>query len=763
MKKKSSMPMVALRGLTILPNTTVHFDVSRRESIEAVKLSLASNQYLFVVTQLDKDNSQGLSIEDLQQIGCVVKVRQMIKLPKNIVRVLVDGVCRAKLLALEANDLLFLSEIEVWEDRELTEEENEAYCRSLMEEVRMCYEAGMKIAPPLLQKLSKITEANTLVDNLAEKLPISYSKRQMILDTEDVEERIKALLKLLHTEAMISSIRNELQNELKEIVEKNQREYVLREQQKLIQSELGENTTTDIDEYKEKLSKLTANEEVKEKLLKEIKRLESIPVTSSESTVARTYIETLLEYPWENATENINDIKRAETILNNDHYGLEKVKDRILDYIAVRTMVEEGNSPIICLVGPPGTGKTSIAQSIANAINKEYVRISLGGVRDEAEIRGHRRTYVGAMPGRIVTAIMKSGVNNPLMLLDEIDKMSNDYRGDPASAMLEVLDSEQNYRFVDHYMELPVDLSQVTFIATANDAGSIPKPLLDRMEIIEVSGYTQNEKYHIAKDFLIEKQRKKHGLKARQLQIDDSAINMIISGYTREAGVRGLERQIATICRKADRVIASETKKSCKVTTKNLQEYLGTIKYDMDDWNLDAKVGVVTGLAWTSVGGDTLQIEVCLLPGTEKIELTGNLGDVMKESAQLAVTYVKSRTAKNLWKDKDVHIHVPEGAVPKDGPSAGITMTTAVYSAFRKMKVRGDLAMTGEVTLNGNVLPIGGLKEKLLAAKNHGIQEVLVPARNRKDVAEISEEITNGLKITYVSTMDEVLKAAIKD
>lgn len=761
MKTRCNMPMVALRGLTILPNTTVHFDVSRKESIEAVKLAMASNQYLYVVTQLDKDNSHGLDITDLQKIGCVVKVRQIVKLSKNVVRILVEGICRAELLGMEFTDTLFMAEIETWKDRELSAEENEAYCKSLMEEARLCFHAGMKVNPTVILKLSKITQANILIDNLAEKLPINYDKRQTILDIEDVEERGKAMLKLLHTEAIVGKIREGLQSELKHIVEKNQREYVLREQQKLIQEELGDTSDSDADEYKQKLAQLQAPEEVVTKLQKEIKRFEGIPITSSESAVSRTYIETLLDYPWSKSDIDNQDIKQAEMILNNDHYGLEKVKERILDFLAVRSMVPEGDSPIICLAGPPGTGKTSIAQSIATAVNKKYIRISLGGIRDEAEIRGHRKTYVGAMPGRIASAMMKAGVNNPLILLDEIDKMSSDYKGDPSSAMLEVLDAEQNCRFVDHYFEVPIDLSQVTFIATANDVSKIPKPLLDRLEIIEVSSYTENEKFHIAKEFLVEKQRKKHGLKSKQFQITDEALHKIINGYTREAGVRSLERQIASLCRKTDRVIASGEKKSCKITGKNLETYLGIPKYELEDWDLESKIGVATGLAWTSVGGDTLQIEVGLLPGTGGVEMTGNLGDVMKESAYLAVTHVKSRVAKTAWKDKDIHIHVPEGAVPKDGPSAGITMATAVYSAIRKLKVRGDLAMTGEVTLRGQVLPIGGLKEKLLAAKNHGIKEVLVPVRNRKDVSELSTEITDGLVITYVDTMDDVIRTAI--
>lgn len=759
--RQSNIPMVALRGMTILPHTTVHFDVSRSESIEAVKRAMAGNQYLYVVTQLDIDNSQGIQPEGLHKVGCIVKVRQMMRIPKNVVRVLVDGEYRGALLQVIEDSGYYQADVQLWEDEPLTEEENEAYCTSLLEAVRTCYEAGMKQNPAVLKKISRVRQTDVLIDTLAEQMPISYEKRQEILEIADVRERVMYTLKLLKKEAEISQIRQELQAQLKETVEKNQRDYVLREQQKLIEEELGGGDTSDIEEYKKALEKLQAPEEVTEKLAKEIRRLESIPVTSSESTVSRNYIETLLDYPWEKRTEDSQDLKRAEQILNRDHYGMEKIKERILDFLAVRKMVSEGDSPILCLVGPPGTGKTSIARSIADAVNRKYIRISLGGVRDEAEIRGHRKTYVGAMPGRIATAMTKAGVCNPLMLFDEVDKLSSDYKGDPSSALLEVLDSEQNCRFVDHFFEVPIDLSQVMFIATANDASQIPKPLLDRMELIEVSSYTENEKFHIAKEFLIEKQRKKHGLKAKQFQITDAALTEIIRGYTREAGVRSLERQIAALCRKADRVIADGERKSLHITEKNLKEYLGIPKFELESWDLQPQEGIVTGLAWTSVGGDTLSIEVSLLPGSGKLELTGNLGDVMKESAQIAVSCVRAMTGKDILKKQDIHIHVPEGAVPKDGPSAGITMTTAIYSAVTKQKVRGDIAMTGEVTLRGRVLPIGGLKEKLLAARNHGMNEVLVPSRNRKDVEELDREILGTMTITYVSTMDEVLDRAI--
>lgn len=759
--RQSNIPMVALRGMTILPHTTVHFDVSRSESIEAVKRAMAGNQYLYVVTQLDIDNSQGIQMEGLHKVGCIVKVRQMMRIPKNVVRVLVDGECRGALLQVIEDSEYYQADVQLWEDEPLTEEENEAYCTSLLEAVRTCYEAGMRQNPTVLKKLSRVRQTDVLIDTLAEQMPISYEKRQEILEIADVRERVMYTLKLLKKEAEISQIRQELQAQLKETVEKNQRDYVLREQQKLIEEELGDGDTSDIEEYKKALEKLQAPEEVTEKLAKEIRRLESIPVTSSESTVSRNYIETLLDYPWEKRTEDSQDLKRAEQILNRDHYGMEKIKERILDFLAVRKMVSEGDSPILCLVGPPGTGKTSIARSIADAVNRKYIRISLGGVRDEAEIRGHRKTYVGAMPGRIATAMTKAGVCNPLMLFDEVDKLSSDYKGDPSSALLEVLDSEQNCRFVDHFFEVPIDLSQVMFIATANDASQIPKPLLDRMELIEVSSYTENEKFHIAKEFLIEKQRKKHGLKAKQFQITDAALTEIIRGYTREAGVRSLERQIAALCRKADRVIADGERKSLHITEKNLKEYLGIPKFELESWDLQPQEGIATGLAWTSVGGDTLSIEVSLLPGSGKLELTGNLGDVMKESAQIAVSCVRAMTGKDILKKQDIHIHVPEGAVPKDGPSAGITMTTAIYSAVTKQKVRGDIAMTGEVTLRGRVLPIGGLKEKLLAARNHGMNEVLVPSRNRKDVEELDREILGIMTVTYVSTMDEVLDRAI--
>lgn len=759
--RQSNIPMVALRGMTILPHTTVHFDVSRSESIEAVKRAMAGNQYLYVVTQLDIDNSQGIQMEGLHKVGCIVKVRQMMRIPKNVVRVLVDGEYRGALLQVIEDSGYYQADVQLWEDEPLTEEENEAYCTSLLEAVRTCYEAGMRQNPTVLKKLSRVRQTDVLIDTLAEQMPISYEKRQEILEIADVRERVMYTLKLLKKEAEISQIRQELQAQLKETVEKNQRDYVLREQQKLIEEELGDGDTSDIEEYKKALEKLQAPEEVTEKLAKEIRRLESIPVTSSESTVSRNYIETLLDYPWEKRTEDSQDLKRAEQILNRDHYGMEKIKERILDFLAVRKMVSEGDSPILCLVGPPGTGKTSIARSIADAVNRKYIRISLGGVRDEAEIRGHRKTYVGAMPGRIATAMTKAGVCNPLMLFDEVDKLSSDYKGDPSSALLEVLDSEQNCRFVDHFFEVPIDLSQVMFIATANDASQIPKPLLDRMELIEVSSYTENEKFHIAKEFLIEKQRKKHGLKAKQFQITDAALTEIIRGYTREAGVRSLERQIAALCRKADRVIADGERKSLHITEKNLKEYLGIPKFELESWDLQPQEGIATGLAWTSVGGDTLSIEVSLLPGGGKLELTGNLGDVMKESAQIAVSCVRAMTGKDILKKQDIHIHVPEGAVPKDGPSAGITMTTAIYSAVTKQKVRGDIAMTGEVTLRGRVLPIGGLKEKLLAARNHGMNEVLVPSRNRKDVEELDREILGTMTVTYVSTMDEVLDRAI--
>lgn len=762
MNKKRKMPMITLQDMTIFPNTVVHIDVSRKQSFEAIKEAMMSDLHLFVVAKAEEKRDQDEPGDRLEKVGCAVKVRQMIRLnQKNLIRILVAGESRGELLAVEQKGTYLQAELEIWEDMALSDEQEEAYCSAVLEAVVNCYQAGMPMSQMAWQKITKEKRVGVLIDLLAENLPFSHEKKQQILAQQDLLQRILCMMRFIKSETEIGQIRRKLQEDLSQYVEKSQREYILREQKKMIEEELEEDDDSEIEEYKEAVEGLQAPKEVEEKLYKEIQRLEAIPITSSESAVLRNYIETLLAYPWNKATTDNRDLQQAEKILNADHYGLWKVKERILDFLAVRNMVAEGDSPILCLVGPPGTGKTSVARSIARATNKEYVRISLGGIRDEAEIRGHRKTYVGAMPGRIAKAMERAGVRNPLMLLDEVDKLGNDYKGDPSSALLEVLDAEQNCRFTDHFFEVPIDLSQVLFVATANDVSNIPKPLLDRMEVIEISGYTQNEKLHIAKDFLIAKQRTRHGLKAKQFQVTDAALRQIITGYTREAGVRNLERQIATLCRKADRMIASGGGESLRVNERTLERYLGIPKYKEETWNLKPKEGMVNGLAWTSVGGDMLSVEVSLVAGSGKIELTGNLGDVMKESAKIAITCVRAKVQKNFLKNTDIHIHVPEGAVPKDGPSAGITISTAVYSAVTHKKVRGDLAMTGEVSLRGRVLPVGGLKEKLLAANTFGMREVLLPQQNDKDVSELDDEIIGTMKITYVKTMEDVLRIAL--
>ena len=604
------------------------------------------------------------------------------------------------------------------------------------------------------------------MNQLANSLPVHFEEKQKILDAVSMTERYEVLMALLLKEIEIIAIKNDFQAKVKAHVDKNQKEYLLREQMKVIREELGEdNTELDADHFMDALGKIRADKEVKEKIKKEIDRFKNISSSSSESAVARGYIETLLELPWNKTSRDNKDLKNAEQILNADHYGLEKVKERMLEFLAVRNLTSKGESPIICLVGPPGTGKTSIARSVAKALDKKYVRISLGGVRDEAEIRGHRRTYVGAMPGRIVNGLRSAGVKNPLMLLDEIDKMSSDYKGDTASALLEVLDAEQNKKFRDHYVEIPIDLSEVLFIATANSVQDIPRPLLDRMELIEVTSYTENEKLHIAKEHLLAKQMERNGIRPEQLAITDKAMAKIISGYTREAGVRNLERKLGEICRKAARPLYEGEKEKIKVTEQNLEKFLGKEKYSFDKKNDTDEVGIVRGLAWTSVGGDTLEIEVNIMPGKGEFQLTGQLGDVMKESAQAGISYIRSvseeyHIPKKFFQENDIHIHIPEGAVPKDGPSAGITMATAMLSAITKTPVRADVAMTGEITLRGRVLPIGGLKEKTLAAKNAGIKTICVPKKNEKDIDEISPEIKKGLEIVFVEQMKDVLDVA---
>ena len=762
------MPAVALRGMVILPGMVAHFDVSRAKSIKAVEEAMMDEQKIFLVAQKDVEQ-ENPDIEHLFKIGIIAEVKQVIKLQNNIVRILVEGKERAELSAFLENPDYLLAEIIRFDeevDDGLPEAAKEAMLRSIQETFGKYVVVNPKMGKELQRQLSEITDLEKLMNQLANSLPVHFEEKQKILDAVSMTERYEVLMALLLKEIEIRAIKNDFQAKVKAHVDKNQKEYLLREQMKVIREELGEdNTESDADHFMDALGKIKADKEVKEKIKKEIDRFKNISSSSSESAVARGYIETLLEIPWNKTSRDNKDLKNAEQILNADHYGLEKVKERMLEFLAVRNLTSKGESPIICLVGPPGTGKTSIARSVAKALDKKYVRISLGGVRDEAEIRGHRRTYVGAMPGRIVNGLRSAGVKNPLMLLDEIDKMSSDYKGDTASALLEVLDAEQNKKFRDHYVEIPIDLSEVLFIATANSVQDIPRPLLDRMELIEVTSYTENEKLHIAKEHLLTKQMERNGIRPEQLAITDKAMAKIISGYTREAGVRNLERKLGEICRKAARPLYEGEKEKIKVTEQNLEKFLGKEKYSFDKKNDTDEVGIVRGLAWTSVGGDTLEIEVNIMPGKGEFQLTGQLGDVMKESAQAGISYIRSvseeyHIPKKFFQENDIHIHIPEGAVPKDGPSAGITMATAMLSAITKTPVRADVAMTGEITLRGRVLPIGGLKEKTLAAKNAGIKTICVPKKNEKDIDEISPEIKKGLEIVLVEQMKDVLDVA---
>ena len=762
------MPAVALRGMVILPGMIAHFDVSRAKSIKAVEEAMMDEQKIFLVAQKDVEQ-ENPDIEDLFKIGIIAEVKQVIKLQNNIVRILVEGKERAELSAFLENPDYLLAEIIRFDeevDDGLPEEAKEAMLRSIQETFGKYVVVNPKMGKELQRQLSEITDLEKLMNQLANSLPVHFEEKQKNLDAVSMTERYEVLMALLLKEIEIIAIKNDFQAKVKAHVDKNQKEYLLREQMKVIREELGEdNTESDADHFMDALGKIKADKEVKEKIKKEIDRFKNISSSSSESAVTRGYIETLLELPWNKTSRDNKDLKNAEQILNADHYGLEKVKERMLEFLAVRNLTSKGESPSICLVGPPGTGKTSIARSVAKALDKKYVRISLGGVRDEAEIRGHRRTYVGAMPGRIVNGLRSAGVKNPLMLLDEIDKMSSDYKGDTASALLEVLDAEQNKKFRDHYVEIPIDLSEVLFIATANSVQDIPRPLLDRMELIEVTSYTENEKLHIAKEHLLAKQMERNGIRPEQLAITDKAMAKIISGYTREAGVRNLERKLGEICRKAARPLYEGEKEKIKVTEQNLEKFLGKEKYSFDKKNDTDEVGIVRGLAWTSVGGDTLEIEVNIMPGKGEFQLTGQLGDVMKESAQAGISYIRSvseeyHIPKKFFQENDIHIHIPEGAVPKDGPSAGITMATAMLSAITKTPIRADVAMTGEITLRGRVLPIGGLKEKTLAAKNAGIKTICVPKKNEKDIDEISPEIKKGLKIVFVEQMKDVLDVA---
>lgn len=765
---RRTMPAIPLRGITILPTMVLHFDISRNKSIKAVEAAMEKDQILFLTTQQNPDdNNPGL--RSLYGIGMTAKIRNVTKLPKDIVRVMVEGVDKAQLLAIEEHNGYQQAQIELIQEKdpELDAVTKTGMTRALEDLVKRYAQLNQKFGKDLLRQLMELNDFEKLTMAVSMHLPMHYTERQKLLEAVDMWDRYEKLCTILVNEMEILQVRNDISQKVKERVDKNQKEYILREQIKVIQEELGEDTLlSDVKNYQKAAKKLQASEEVKEKIIKETERLKSIGNNSAESSVLRGYIETLLELPWDKASKDNQDLKNAAKILDEDHYGLDKVKERVLEFLAVRCLTKKGDSPILCLVGPPGTGKTSIARSIAKALGKKYVRISLGGVRDEAEIRGHRRTYVGAMPGRIADGMRQAGVKNPLMLLDEIDKVSSDYKGDTSSALLEVLDSEQNCKFRDHYVELPLDLSEVLFIATANDLHTIPRPLLDRMELIEVTSYTANEKLHIAKEHLVKKQMERHGLKKSQFTVTKSALASIISGYTKEAGVRQLERKIGEICRKAAREILEGDVERVRVSDKNLETYLGKKRYTIQKKNEKNDVGIVRGLAWTSVGGDTLQIEVNTMPGKGEFLLTGQLGDVMKESARTAISFIRSLSKEyqidpEFFAKNDIHIHIPEGAVPKDGPSAGITMATAILSAVTQIPVRADVAMTGEITLRGRVLAIGGLKEKLLAAKMAGIKTVLVPAENKADVSEIQSEITDGLEIVYVSAMPEVLKAAL--
>lgn len=761
-----NMPAVALRGLTILPGMIAHFDISRERSLRAVEEAMEQDQKIYLVTQRNVD-SEDPTQEDLYQMGIVADIKQVVRLQNDVVRILVDGISRAALLGFTGNEKYLEAEICYCDSNadSLPEDLREAMLLGVREAFHRYAAVVGKISKELIRQIDQYEDLEKLIDYVTNNLPVSYELKQQVLEAEDINDRYQVIVSLLLSQVEVISIKNELQKKVKVRVDKHQKEYVLREQLGVIREELGENADSEADEYEKKLSELDAPDYVKEKTKKEIKRFRNMSSSSSESTVERGYIETVLELPWNRMSVDNKDLDHAAQVLDDDHYGLKDVKERILEFLAVRNLTSKGESPIICLVGPPGTGKTSIARSIASALEKKYVRISLGGVRDEAEIRGHRKTYIGAMPGRIVNGLRQAGVSNPLMLLDEIDKVSSDYKGDTSAALLEVLDSEQNSRFRDHYIEMPVDLSEVLFIATANEVSGIPKPLLDRMELIEVSSYTENEKFHIAKEHLIEKQKSKNGIKKEQLTITDGALKDIIRLYTREAGVRSLERTIGKLCRKAAREIFKDSEAAVKVTKTNLKTYLGNPKYSPEKKNDHAEVGIVRGLAWTSVGGVTLEVEVNVLPGKGELVLTGKLGDVMKESAQAALSYVRSISEEygidaEFYTKHDIHIHIPEGAVPKDGPSAGITMAIAMLSAITDRAVRADVAMTGEITLRGRVLPIGGLKEKLLAAKVIGIKTVCIPKDNEKDLEEISKEITDGMEIVPVERFSQVEKIA---
>ncbi len=769
-EKLITLPAIALRGLAVLPEMIQHFDISREISVSAVEHAMVEEQKVFLVTQRDPEKEE-VKMEELYQIGTIAKIKQLVKMPGGLIRVMVEGLDRAELIGLQDDGPYLKAEVEIspFKEERLNDTVKEAMSRVVKDKLEEFGNANPKTVKEFMGSLLVITDLEKLLVHTAGQFPWDYPVRQELLECEYVSHLYERVVYHLMREIEIIKIKRDYQSKVKASIDKNQRDYVLREELRVIQEELGEEYTgSDADTYLAQLEKLNADKEVKEKIKKEIMRFKVMPGGSQEANVLRSYIETVMELPWKKMSKDNQNIKHAKDVLEEDHYGLEKVKERVLEYLAVRVLTKKGQTPIICLVGPPGTGKTSIARSVARALNKKYVRISLGGVHDEAEIRGHRKTYVGSMPGRIAEAMRQAGTSNPLMLLDEVDKVSSDYKGDVSSALLEVLDGEQNVKFRDHYVEIPLDLSNVLFIATANTTQTIPRPLLDRMEVIEVSSYTENEKFHIAKKYLLPKQLERNGLTDGKLVVSDKALEKIIHNYTREAGVRNLERRIGELCRKAAWEFLEKEKSAIRVTEGNLEKYLGKEKITFENANEEDEVGIVRGLAWTSVGGDTLQIEVNVMPGTGKLVMTGQMGDVMKESAQIALTYVRSvseqySVEREYFEKHDIHLHIPEGAVPKDGPSAGITMATAMLSAVTGKKVRANVAMTGEVTLRGRVLPIGGLKEKTLAARMAHIKKVLVPEKNRADMAEISKEITKGMEIVFVKTMEDVVREAFAE